>query len=64
MKTVESDNCPKRKNQKKRKNEKRKTYFLVMHIAFNEQQLPAFRTSWCQKMSTKHVFRDTPNLIS
>lgn len=42
MKTVESDNCPKRKNQKKRKNEKRKTYFLVMHIAFNEQQLPAF----------------------
>ena len=64
MKTVESDNCPKRKNQKKRKNEKRKTYFLVMHIAFNEQQLPPFRTSWCQKMSTKHVFRDTPNLIS
>ena len=64
MKTVESDNCPKRKNQKKRKKEKRKTHFLVMHFAFKERQLPAFRTSWCQKMSTKHVFHDTPNLIS
>ena len=64
MKTVESDNCPKRKNQKKRKKEKRKTHFLVMHFAFKKQQLPAFRTSWCQKMSTKHVFHDTPNLIS
>ena len=43
MKTVESHNCPKRKNQKKRRKEKRKKYFLVMYIAFKEQQLPAFR---------------------
>lgn len=64
MKTIESHNCPKRKNQKKRRKEKRKKNFSVMHIAFKEQQLPAFRNELVSENVNKTCVSDTPNLIS
>lgn len=64
MKTIESHNCPKRKNQKKRRKEKRKKKFSVMHIAFKEQQLPAFTNELVSENVNETCVSDTPNLIS
>lgn len=64
MKTIESHNCPKRKNQKKRRKEKRKKNFSAMHIAFKKQQLPAFRNELVSENVNETCVSDTPNLIS